>query len=403
MKTILVLGSNFAGVTAALDLRRKIGKEHNITVISPTEQFLYVPSLIWVPFGKRRVDDITFNIRKVLEKKGVNFLKDKAVRIEPDTNEVVTEQHGTLTYDYVVAATGTAFNYDILPHLDPAEGYVNGIATPKLAEQAYEKFLELEQDPGPVVVGATQGASCMGAAYEYLFNLDKQLRKRGLRKKVKITWITPEPFLGHFGIGGITGGQKMLEMFMKMYDIEWKTNVAIDRIEKEKLVLKDGSELPYKMAMLMPPFIGSEVMRNSPQLVDEKGFVETNEGYQHITYHNVFAAGLAVQVKAPFGKCEVPFGVPKTGYPSDIMGKIVADNIRNDMKGNGKLRKQAFGKIPGVCVMDAGSKEVFIFTNHLFKPRQFEIMIPNIFNDFGKIILEKYMMHKNRKGLSFLP
>jgi len=157
------------------------------------------------------------------------------------------------------------------------------------------------------------------------------------------------------------------------------------------------------MAMLMPPFIGARPMRNTPSLTDEKGFVVCNDAYQHVKYPNVFAAGLAVQVLAPFKNCAAPFGVPKTGFPSDVQGKIVARNIVSLIRGDGRLKEMPFGRIPGICVMDAGSKEVFIFTSSLFKPRLFEIMIPNVFYNLGKIALEKYMLFKNRRGWTFLP
>lgn len=403
MKSIVVLGSNFAGVTAAISAKRKLGNDAEVTVISPTSNFLYVPSLIWVPFGIRKVKDITFPVEPMLNKKGVKFLHDKGVKVLPDSNVVVTEKNGEIHYDYLVVATGASLNFDILPNLNPKDNMIQCIVTPELAEKSANAFEEIVKNPGPVVVAATQGASCMGAAYEYLFNLDKYLRKRGVRDKVDITWVTPEPFLGHFGIGGIVGGQTMLEIFMKLYGIKWHTDATIKKIEKDNIILGDETKLPYKMSMMIPPFLGADVMKNSPELVDEKGFVVTNEGYQHIKYKNVYAAGLAVEVIAPFKKSAAPFGVPKTGFPSDVMGKIVAENIKNDIRGNGKFKTMPFGKIPGICIMDAGKKEVWILTNHLFKPRQFELMIPNVFYNIGKLILEKYMLWKNRKGLVQLP
>lgn len=402
MKKLIVLGGNFAGVTAAISAKRKLGSDLDVVVISPSAKFLYVPSLIWVPFGARKVSDISFALEPVLAKRGISFLQDRGVRVLADRNVVVTEKNGEVAYDYLVVAAGVGLNFDILPNLNPKDGIIQCIVTPDLAEKSAAAFEELVKNPGPVVVGATQGASCMGAAYEYLFNLDKYLRKRGVRDKVEITWVTPEPFLGHFGIGGVLGGQKMLEVFMKMFKIKWHTNATIGRIEKERITLGDGTVLAFRMSMLIPPFVGSDVMRNSPELVDEKGFVVTNEGYQHIKYKNVFAAGTAVEVIAPF-QCAAPFGVPKTGFPSDVMGKIAAENIKNDMRGTGKFKKLAFGRIPGICIMDAGKKEVWILTNHLFKPRQFEIMIPNVIYNFGKVMLEKYMLWKNRHGLVQLP
>jgi sulfide:quinone oxidoreductase len=243
----------------------------------------------------------------------------------------------------------------------------------------------------------------MGAAYEYLFNMDKELRRHKVRDRVKLYWITPEPYLGNFGIDGMPGGEWMLKMFMKLYNIEWVCDASIEKIEKDRILLKNGTVLPYKMAMLMPPFEGADVMKASPKLIDKKGFVETTGTYQHIRYKNVFAAGLAVEVLPPFKIDKTPFGVPKTGYPSDVTGKIVAKNILKLINGDDKLISKEWGKIAALCIMDAGRKEVYLVANHLFKPRQFAIIVPNIFNDFGKVLLEKYFLWKNRHGYAWLP
>jgi sulfide:quinone oxidoreductase len=402
MIQVLVIGSNFAGSTAALEIKRKLNKlkgEFEVTVISPADQFLYVPSLIWVPFGKRKVEEISFPVSPVFKKNKVRYIKDKALKIIPEKNLVLTESNGEMTYDYIVIASGVSLNEQVVPGYE----FVENIVTPKLAEKCNKKFQELLKNPGPVVVGATQGASCMGAAYEYLFNMEKELRRHNVRDKVKLTWITPEPELGHFGIGGVAGGETMLKAFMRLYNIEYRVNAKIDHIEKDKIVLDGGEVFPYSMSMLIPPFEGSGVMKNSVNLVDEKGFVECFDTYQSVKYDNVFVAGLAVKVKAPFSNTKVNFGVPKTGYPSDVQGKIVAHNIVEKIKGTNDFKEKAFGKIPGICIMDAGHKEVWILTDHLFKPRHFEIMIPNVILNIGKLLLEKYMIFKNRHGLSYLP
>lgn len=401
-QNILVLGSNFGGATAALELKRKLGNDAHVTVVSPSPDFTFIPSLIWVPFGKRKLADISFPIRPVMEKKGIEFIEDVAIKVNPETNEVNTKGHGTISYDYLVISTGIQMAFDVVDNLHPEKGFVENIVIPKYSARAWKKFSALVDDPGPVVVGATQGASCMGAAYEYLFNMDKELRRRKVRDKVSLTWITPEPFLGHFGIGGITGGKAMLEAFMKLYNIKWYTNASIERIEKDQIFLQDGTVLPYKMAMIMPPFVGTEVMKHSAELVDEKGFVVCNEGYQHVTYKNIYSVGLAVEVKAPF-KCVVPFGVPKTGFPTEVSAKIAVKNIVAAIRGKETFVRQAWGKMPAVCVMDAGHKEVIIFGDHLFKPRRFAVMIPNIFNHWTKLLIEKYFLFKFKYGLSALP
>lgn len=400
-KNILVLGSNFGGATAALELQRKLKSEARVTVVSPTADFTFVPSLIWVPFGKRKLQDISFPIQPVMEKEGIRYIRDSAVKVHPDTNEVETVSNGKIPYDYLVISTGVKMAYDI-ENLDPAQGYVENIVIPKYGERAFKRFEELVENPGPVVVGATQGASCMGAAYEYLFNLDRELRRRKVRDKVELTWITPEPFLGHFGIGGIAGGQTMLEVFMKMYNIRWITDASIERIEMEQIVLKSGKVLPYRMAMLMPPFVGTDAMMHSPELVNEKGFVVCDSGFRHVTYKNIYAVGLSVELKAPF-KCAVPFGVPKTGFPTEKSARIAVDNIVSAVRGRKKFITQDWSRMPTVCVMDAGHKEVIIFADHLFKPRKFAVMIPNVLNHWTKLLIEKYFLFKFKHGLSMLP
>lgn len=402
MSTVVVIGGSFAGLTAALEAKRKLGTGHRVLMISKTDKFVFIPSLIWVPFGWREVEDVSIPLKPVLDKAGVEFMHTEATKIMPNENKVETKK-GIVKYDYLVIATGPELDFDAVEGLGPDKGNVQCICNPKNALDTRKNWKEFLKNPGPVVIGAAPAAGCAGAAYEYLFNMEYALRKHGIRKKVDLYWITPEPFLGHFGIEGIAGGEGMLKVFMKMFNIKYITEAAIEKVDKNNVYLKDGKVIPYKFSMIMPAFMGAEVVRNSEGIGTPRGYISTHDTYQHKNFSNIFAAGIAVDVPPPFKPGKVPLNSPKTGYPSDEAGKVSAENISRLIKGRTNLKKKPFGKIPGLCIMDAGHKEVIIVTNHLFKPRQFAIMLPNVIYDFNKRLFEKYFLWKIRTGRSFLP
>lgn len=401
MANVIVIGGSFAGLTGALEARRKLGPGHKVTLMSKTEDFVYIPSLIWVPFGWRRIQDISIPLKPILDSHGVDFVQAEVTRVDPGTSRVITSG-GDYDYDYLLVASGVSTRFDLIEGLGPEQHTVS-VCTPGHAIEAGEAWQKLVKDPGPVVVGASQGASCMGAGYEFLFNLEYAARKAGVRDRIDITWITPEPFLGHFGIGGMAGGEAMLKAFMKMFHINYIVNSEIEEITDTEVVLKDGRRLPYKYSMIIPPFNGARFVKESGDLGDEKGFIPVEETYRHKKYPNIFAAGLAVAVPLPF-TTPVALGVPKTGFPSEETAKTAAHNIAKLIQGEpeSELETKPFGKIPGLCVMDAGRKEVVIVSNHLLKPRQFAVMIPNPLANIAKRLLEKYFLWKTRRGLSYL-
>lgn len=401
MTTTVVIGGNFAGITAALEIKRKGGDEHRVIMIDKSPLFLFIPSLIWVPFGRREIKDISFRKDEILLDKGVEFLIEEAKDVDTENNVVHLMNGDSIPYDHVVVATGPKVNFDVAPGVEEFSYYVG---TPNGAMKIRKALEEFKKNPGPIVIGATQNAGCMGAAYEFLFNIEKWLREQNIRKKVDLYWITPEDYLGHFGIDGMPMGEMMLKSFMKMFNIHYRTQVGVKEVKADRVILSTGEELENKFSMLMPPFIGVDMIRNSPGLhATPTGYLQAGDDYRLIHKDNVWVAGIAVDVKLPFTPKVIPFSSPKTGYPSDETGKIVAENIVRVAKGRTDLKKKAWGKIPGICIMDCGKKEVIILSDNLFKPRNFAIMIPNVFYDFSKVIFEKYFLWKTKHGYSYLP
>ena len=149
-------------------------------------------------------------------------------------------------------------------------------------------------------MGASQGARCFGATYEYLFNVSYRLRKAGLKKQVKLTYVSAEPFLGHFGIGGLPHGESLLSMFLKKEHITAVLNTGMDRVEEGRLVLADGRSIGFSYAMIVPPFIGQEVIRSAGQIADEKGYVKVRDTYQAVGYDDFYAVGIAAAVDVPW-------------------------------------------------------------------------------------------------------
>lgn len=400
MTTTVVIGGSFAGMTAALEIKRKGKEAHKVVLIDKSPLFLFIPSLIWIPFKRREMKDISFKKEGILKQKGIDFVHAEAISVDTNT-QVVSTDKGDYRYDNLVVATGPKVKFDVAPGVAEFSHYVG---TPNGAMKLRTALEEFKKNPGPIVIGATQNAGCMGAAYEFLFNIEKWLREQNIRKKVDLYWVTPEDYLGHFGIDGMPMGETMLKTFMKMFNIHYRTQVAIKEVTQNSVILSNGEILNSHLTQLMPPFVGVDFVQNSPSLTPTtNGYIPVEETYQHKTLKNVWAAGIAVQVDLPFTCKNIPFAAPKTGYPSDETGKIVAENIVRLAKGETNLKRKAWGKIPGLCIMDAGKKEVIIFSNHLFKPRTFAIMIPNVLYDFNKVILEKYFMWKSRKGYAFLP
>jgi len=398
-KKVLVLGSNFGGLTAALAVKHELHGDVDVTVVSPSDRFLFNPSLIWLPFGKRSPEDITFPVAPTFEDHGVEFVHAEATDVDPEHKTVTVADGTKYAYDYLVIATGYRNKLDVVPGLTENAVTITTLPDAIKAGEAWKKFLD---DPGPVVIAATQGAGCFGAAYEFLFNTSYQLRKAGIKKQVKLSYVTAEPFLGHFGIGGLPHGEALLGMFLKKEKIEAHVGGPIDHIAKDAIVLGDGTEVPFKYAMVIPPFVGQEVIRKNALLSDEKGYVKVRDTYQTDKFDDVYAVGIAAAVDVPW-TTPTPVGIPKTGFPTEVQAHTAAKNIAAQIRGELPTHTKAFGDITAVCVMDAGNNGVIILADKMLPPRKHGVLIPGPQAHAMKLAFEKYFLWKSRNGHVTLP
>jgi len=397
---VLVLGGNFGGLTAALAVKHELHGDVDVRVVSASDRFLFNPSLIWLPFGKRRPVDITFPLAPTFESHGIDFVHAEATALDLAGRKVATTG-GSYDYDYLVIATGYRNNFAPVPGLGPG-GNAYTITTLDdaiLAGEGWQRFLAA---PGDIVVGAAQGAGCFGAAYEYLFNISHQLRKAGLKRQVKLTYVSAEPFLGHFGIGGLPHGEALLSMFLKKEHISAVMNTGMDHVDDGRLVLADGTKIDFSYAMIVPPFIGQQVIRAAGEIADDKGYVKVRDTYQSVSHDEVYAVGIAAAVDVPW-QTPTPVGIPKTGFPTERMAHVAARNIAAQIRGEVPASHQAFGEMPAVCVMDAGNNGVIILADKMLPPRKHGLLIPGPQAHAMKLAFEKYFLWKARHGYVTLP
>ncbi len=303
-----------------------------MVVLDPRERFTFIPSLIWLPFGVRDADDITFPLQPMYERKGIEFVHQAAGRVDAESHSVTTSSGRTIDYDKLLVATGPRLAFDKIPGLGPEHGFTQSVCNiehAELARAAWERFLER---PGPVVVGTAQGGSCFGASYEFLFNIHHRIRKAGLQEVAPVTFITAEPFLGHFGLGGVGDSSRRVQAFLQRLGIEGIPNNVIREVRDGEIELDSGRVLPFAYSMIVPPFTGVDAVRESEGLANPMGFVPIDDRFRHPDHPDVYAAGVATAI-APPEPTQVPAGVPKTGQMSETMAKVAARNIVADITG----------------------------------------------------------------------
>ncbi|HUL13105.1 MAG TPA: FAD-dependent oxidoreductase [Methylococcaceae bacterium] len=404
MARIVVLGAGLGGVPMALEMKQMARKQDEVIVISDSPTFHFVPSNPWVAVNWRKPDEIKIELAPMFKKRKIQFIQKKAARVHPEKKQVELADGSSIDFDFLIVATGPRLAFDEVPGFGP-EGYTQSVCHVDHAADAADFWDKFVKDPGPIVIGAMQGASCFGPAYEYAFIAETDLRKRKIRDKVPMTFVTSEPYIGHLGLGGVGNSQGLLEAELREKHIKWICNAKVDRIEDGMMYVtevdengqeKKKHELPFKHSMMLPAFTGVDAVKGIDGLVNPRGFILVNEYQHNPKYSNIYAIGVCIAIP-PLEQTPVPTGVPKTGYMIESMVTATAHNIREVLDGKSPSHKATWNAL---CLADMGDNGIVFIAQPQIPPRNVTWSAKGKWVHLGKIAFEKYFMRKVRKGIS---
>ena len=422
MARVVILGGGVSGHTAATFAAKWLGSSHEVVVVTPNAKWNWIPSNIWVGVGQMSKEEVTFDLDPVYKKAGITYKQAKAISLSPEGSASETQPFVTIeytgqgkegetedvTYDYVVNATGPKLNFGATPGL--GEGSELGEHTVSVctadhavhANEEFQKSIEKMKkgERQKFLIGTGHGmCTCQGAAFEYVFNIEHELNREGVRDLADIQWISNESFLGDFGIGGLhmkRGGyaassRLFAESLYSERGVRWIIGAHVSKVEEgsvdyELLDGSTGSE-SFDFAMLIPPFAGVGLKaygKDGSDITDTifapNGFMKVDANYaagayenwkasdwprtyQNPTYSNMFACGIAFAPPHLISKpMSSPNGTPinptppRTGMPSGIIGKAVAHSVCDLItKGEGAhLHEASMAEMGAACVASAG-------------------------------------------------
>jgi sulfide:quinone oxidoreductase len=402
MSRVVVLGAGLGGVIMAYEMKAKLSPNDELTVVNLGSTFSFVPSNPWVAVGWRDREAISVDLASVFEKRGIKLRPEGAKRVHPDENRIELNDGSTLDYDYLIIATGPDLAFDEIEGLGPAAN-TQSVCHIDHAEKAKDAFDALVKSPGPVVIGAVQGASCFGPAYEFAFILDTALRRARKRDQVPMTFVTPEPYIGHLGLDGVGDTKGLLESAMRERHIKWITNAKVKKIDAGKMFVEEVDEasatkaeheVPFVYSMMLPGFRGVPAVLGIEGLTNPRGFILIDKHQRNPKFQNVFGIGVCVAIP-PVGKTPVPVGVPKTGFMIESMVTATANNIASLIKGE---TPRAVATWNAVCLADFGDEGIAFVAQPQIPPRNVNWSSSGKWVHAAKIGFEKYFLRKVRQG-----
>lgn len=402
MAHIVIMGAGIGGMAMAYEMRAKAGKADVVTVVSNTPKFHFVPSNPWVAVNWRKREEVELEIEPLLKKRKIEFIATGVKRVHPDENVLELDDGRRIDYDYLIIATGPKLAFDEIEGLGP-KGHTQSVCHIDHAMHAQGEWGRFVEDPGPIVVGAVQGASCFGPAYEFAMTMETDLRRRKIRDRVPMTFVTAEPYIGHLGLGGVGDSKGMMESILREKHVKWICNAKVTKVEAGKMFVtehdEDGKpkkehELPFKYSMMLPAFKGVDAVFGIDGLTNPRGFILIDQHQRNPKYRNIFAVGVCVAIP-PVEQTPIPTGTPKTGYMIESMVTATAHNIADVLAGREPQERATWN---AVCLADFGDSGAAFVALPQIPPRNVNWFSQGKWVHLAKIAYEKYFMRKMKQG-----
>ena len=402
MAHVAIIGAGLGGVPCAYTMRKRLGKAHRVTLIGTSPYFEFTPSNPWVAVGWRDRAQTRVAMREPLAAHGIDWIDQPVRTIDAEHSVLTLSDSRTLEYDYLVITTGPKLAFEEVPGLGP-EAHTESICTQAHAVRAWEKYQQFLREPGPMVIGAAAGASCFGPAYEFAMIVDSDLRRRKLRDRVPITFVTSEPYIGHMGLGGVGDSKGLMEAELRQRHIKWITNAKVTSASEAAMTVlehdeagkpKQEHQIGFRFAMVLPAFKGVDAVASVPGLCNPRGLVLIDPYQRSPKYRNIFSAGVCVAIP-PVEATPVPTGAPKTGYMIESMVSAICENVAAELEGRPADAQATWN---AVCLADFGDTGAAFVALPQIPPRNVTWTKVGKWVHLGKVAFEKYFLRKVRTG-----
>ena len=335
---IVVLGGGVGGTLTANLLSKELGRSARVTVVDPTGMHHYQPGYLYVALGEANARWLSRDERSLL-RGDVHLVVDRAVRVHPDEGKVELEREASLSWDYLVLATGARLVHERVPGLlEGAEGFYSLEDAQRLRE-SLSRFTG-----GRILVGvAGIPYKCPPAPVEFVLMLDEYLRRRGVRERTELTLLSPlnRAFT-------IESASELVQPIMEERGIGLSTFFNVEAVDPSGRTVTslEGEQAEYDLLVLVPPHQGQRVVVDS-ELGDASGWVPTDRLTLQVEARDrIFAIGDATNLP-----------ISKSGSTAHFEAPVVASRIASLV--NGTAPKTNYGgKV--MCFLETGKRKATV-------------------------------------------